>query len=263
MGKDYPIFAQESLDKLTTQVMIPLFTYKRHSAVLGGGSPLGCAFVKNLLPELENMYQQEQAREAMAQGGAVANALPPADSKSEEPVTEDEAAALRKSFDEKYEDLMANMAQEYLASNCLLLTWTSPTLVDSLTGHPLTKDGASKLFMWQAGLDATTGPSGRNSIYRMKASADEARLGSAIDITAKLMRDLDTGLFLSGRNNLLAKDMKKKLQSLKPRPGIKELLMSPDEEVLLKLLHGEGRNQYASLDPAPVLMLSHSLTMKK
>ena len=121
--------------------------------------------------------------------------------------------------------------------------------MDALCGHPLTKDGASKLFCWQAGLDATTGPTGRTSIYRMKAAADETRVDSSIDMMAKLMPDLDSALFFSGRNTLIAKDLKKKIQALKPKLGVKEMQISPDEEVLLRLLHGEGRNQYASLDP--------------
>ena len=87
----------------------------------------------------------------------------------------------------------------------------------ALCGHPLTKDGAAKLFSWQAGLDATTGPTGRASIYRMKAAADETRMDSAIDIMSKLIRDLDSTLFFSGRNTLIAKDLKKKIQALKPR----------------------------------------------
>ena len=83
----------------------------------------------------------------------------------------------------------------------------------------------------------------------MKAAADETRVDSSIDMMAKLMRDLDSALFFSGRNTLIAKDLKKKIQALKPKLGVKEMQISPDEEVLLRLLHGEGRNQYASLDP--------------
>ncbi|CAE7714171.1 unnamed protein product [Symbiodinium sp. CCMP2592] len=245
----YPMFAQESADKLTTQVLIPLFNYKKHGALMGGGSALGVVFVKQLLPELEAMYAQEQARQSMAQGISSVSAVPPADSQSEEPVSEEEAAALKKAFDEKQMELLNSMAQEFLNSNVLLLSWTNPSLMDALCGHPLTKDGASKLFCWQAGLDATTGPTGRTSIFRMKAAADETRMDSSIDMMAKLMRDLDSGLFFSGRNTLIAKDLKKKLQALKPKVGLKEMQISPDEEVLLRLLHGEGRNQYASLDP--------------
>ena len=90
----YTMFAQESADKLTTQVLIPLFNYKKHSAVLGGGSALGVVFVKQLLPELEAMYGQEQARQSMAQGISAVSATPPADSLSEEPVTEEEAGGI-------------------------------------------------------------------------------------------------------------------------------------------------------------------------
>ena len=51
-------------------------------------------FVKQLLPELEAMCGQEQARQSMAQGISAVSATPPADSLSEEPVTEEEAGGI-------------------------------------------------------------------------------------------------------------------------------------------------------------------------
>ena len=69
----------------------PRNCFKMHSSVMGGGSGLGVVFVKSSLPELENIYAQEMARENMSQGGvSIVGALPPDDSNSEEPVSEEE-----------------------------------------------------------------------------------------------------------------------------------------------------------------------------
>ena len=247
----YPLFAQESLDKLLNEILIPMYVYKKHSGLLGGGSPLGVPFVKNLLAELENTYVQEQARESMsAVSSSGGSGVPDSESTSLEPVTEEEAAALKKEFSVKQQQLLMEMGTAYLSTNVLLLSWSDPSLEATLCSHPLMKDGAAKLFSWMAGLDATKDPVGKVSIYRMKASADEARMASSVDFTSKLLREADSAVFLSGRNQLLHKDMKKAIQSLKPKVGMKEMTLVPDEAELLKALHGEGRNAYGSIDTA-------------
>ena len=78
-----------------------------------------------------------------------------------------------------------------------------------------TYDGAAKLFVWHALLDATTGPANRMSVFKMKAAADETRLDSCIDMMSKIMKDLDSGLFFSGRNAL---DLQVALETLNPEP---------------------------------------------
>ena len=245
----YPLFAQESLDKLLNEILIPMYVFKKHSGLLGGGSPLGVPFVKNLLTELENTYAQEQARESMSAVSSSGRAgVPDSESTSLEPVTEEEAAALKKEFATKQQTLLLEMGSAYLSCNVLLLSWSDPNLEATLCSHPLMKDGAAKLFSWMAGLDATKDPPGKMSIYRMKASADETRVASSVDLTSKLLREADSAIFLSGRNQLLHKDMKKAIQSLKPKVGLKEMTLVPDEAELLKALHGEGRNAYGSID---------------
>ena len=247
--ESYPLFAQESLDKLLNEILIPMYTYKKHSGLLGGGSPLGVPFVKNLLAELENTYAQEQARESMsAVSSSGGSGVPDSESTSLEPVTEEEAAALKKEFAAKQQHLLMEMSTAYLSTNVLLLSWSDPNLEATLCSHPLMKDGAAKLFSWMAGLDATKDPPGKMSIYRMKASADEARMASSVDLTSKLLREPDSAVFLSGRNQLLHKDLKKAIQTLKPKVGMKEMTLVPDEAELLKALHGEGRNAYGSID---------------
>lgn len=247
--ESYPLFAQESLDKLLNEILIPMYVFKKHSGLLGGGSPLGVPFVKNLLTELENTYAQEQARESMSAVSSSGRAgVPDSESTSLEPVTEEEAAALKKEFATKQQTLLMEMGSAYLSCNVLLLSWSDPNLEATLCSHPLLQDGAAKLFCWSAGLDATKDPPGRMSVYRMKASADEARMASSVDLTSKLLKEADSAIFLSGRNQLLHKDMRKAIQSLKPKVGLKEMTLVPDEAELLKALHGEGRNAYGSID---------------
>ena len=54
---EYPIFAQESLDKLVQDILIPLFTGKRMQSLMSQnqGQQLQLPFVKDVLPELERM----------------------------------------------------------------------------------------------------------------------------------------------------------------------------------------------------------------
>ena len=49
------------------------------------------------------------------------------------------------------------------------------------------RDGAVKVLMWNAGLQATKGPAKRNSCYRMKAQVDEESLRSNVALAASVM----------------------------------------------------------------------------
>ncbi|CAJ1443165.1 unnamed protein product, partial [Effrenium voratum] len=93
---EYPVFASESLDKMLNEVLVPLYTFKKHSGVLGGGAPLSIAWVKAILPELEQIYAQECARESMSLSGTKSTAGVDNLQKSESsvPVTDEEAKEL-------------------------------------------------------------------------------------------------------------------------------------------------------------------------
>ena len=164
------------------------------------------------------------------------------------PVTQEEAKELENVFAKKKQLELGSMANEFLNKNCLMLNWGQKVL-DELSASALLKDGAAKLFFWNAGLDATKDPPGKMSCYRMKAAADETRMNMAVDMCTRLLGEADSAIFTSGKNNLIAKDLKKTLQSCKPKLGLKELYMEPDEAAYMQAVHGENRSTVGSIDP--------------
>lgn len=90
-----PIFASETMDKLMSDVLWPLFSFKKHAALSGGGGALGLPFVKDLLPQLEQMYSSEVSAATMKVQPAP---TPGSAAEDMSPVTEEEAASLRRVF---------------------------------------------------------------------------------------------------------------------------------------------------------------------
>ena len=249
---ELPVFAAESLEKLTSEILIPVFMGKKHSSLLGGGAALGVGFVKAILPDLELLYNQECASDSMRVNAHSATATQvQGDSDMATPVTQEEAKELESLYQKKKQIELNNMATEFLNKNGFMLLW-GQKVVDDLSAHALLKDGAAKLFMWNAGLDATKDPPGKMSCYRMKASADEERMTQAVDISARLLGEPDAAIFISGKNGLIAKDLKKTLQQCKPKLGVHELFMEPDEGAYLQAVHGENRASVGSIDPKDV-----------
>ena len=68
----------------------------------------------------------------------------------------------------------------------------------------------------------------------MKASADEKHLQDSWKIFSTSMHDNDVGIFISGRNKFIHKDLLKEARSMKPKMAIKERVMEPDEDMFLK-----------------------------
>lgn len=153
------------------------------------------------------------------------------------------------------------MATEFLNKNCFMLHWGNK-VVEELSAHALLKDGAAKLFAWNAGLDATKDPAGKMSCYHMKASADEERMTQSIDITARQPGEADAAIFTSGKNNLIAKGLKKTLTQRKPKLGVKELSMEPDETTYLQEVHGENRSSVGSIHPKKCVLPRHQEPFK-
>ena len=122
-----------------------------------------------------------------------------------------------------------------------------PKLIDKLTSQPFMNDGAVKLWIYHAGLDATKECPKHVSMYRMKANADEQYLKQVFEIVTRSMTEGDVGMFFSGRNSLIYRDIRKEALATKPRMGIRELAMEPDEEQLLKLIRPES-NRCGSID---------------
>jgi len=56
---DFPMFAMESLDKLVHSILIPILTHKRHSSMTTTSSALNIGFIRESLPEIEQLYKHE------------------------------------------------------------------------------------------------------------------------------------------------------------------------------------------------------------
>ena len=121
----------------------------------------------------------------------------------------------------------------------MFLLHSDTSLHRKIEAQPMIKDGASRLFFFNAGTDATKDPSKRMSTYRMKASCDEDHLREMIDISSRLMGESDSGIIISGRNQLMHRDAKKFIAALKPKIPTRDLAMEPDEEQLLRFIRAD------------------------
>ena len=111
---------------------------------------------------------------------------------------------------------------QVLNQRVVLLSHDSTNLVDKITSQTMVKDGAARLWSFNAGLDTTKDPPrSTSSPYRMKASVDEQHLKDAVTMTAACMTEADTAIFIAGRNALVEKDLFRELASIKPRLAIK------------------------------------------
>ena len=240
-----PIFAKESLDKLTSDILNPLYLNKKFQSLHGHASPFNMPFVKDLLPELDQMYTMEMAialpKASMPANEGGSAMLDDMSMACDHPVSKEEAEELEKVFAEKTDEVIKKAASTFLSNHLLCLKWGSG-IMQALSEQPMVKDGAARLFLFNAGCDATKDPAKKLNGYRMKSSVDEAHITSMVEVTSRLMGDADTALIISGRNQAFYKDAKKMVASLKPKVGLKELAMEPDEAALTKVMRLEANS---------------------
>lgn len=247
---DAPIFAAESLDKLVSDILLPVMLGKKTAALVGYNTPLAVPFIKDLLPELEHLYKMEMAAINAKQAagktnddvdGAMCSGVA-----EEEFVSEQEGQELKAAFDKAIGTAYGEMAAEYVARTVMLVTWRQSVL-STISEQPMMKDGTARLWSFNAGLDATKNPNKSISTWRMKAAIDEDHWACAFDTIVKSLGQADTAIVLSGRNSLFLKEVKKNFGDVKPKVGVKELEIEPDEGQVAKLLRLES-NSYGSVD---------------
>ena len=212
-----PIFATESLDLLMNDVITPLYHNKKFGSLLGGGTPLSICFVKEALPNIEQMYNMEASAAAMkGQRGDPVFENMKVDI-SELPVLPGELSSLQKEFMDRKKAILYDSAEKYLNMNIMMCKWSDDVMA-MVKAQPMVKDGAAKLLFFSAGLDATKDPPLRcKNVYRMRGRADETHLNTFVEGVCVLMSDADTAVCLSGRNQLFHRDAKKCFQALKPK----------------------------------------------
>lgn len=184
----YPIFAQESLEKLVQEVLLPTLQGKRHNALMSGGPALAVQYVKDALPELERLYAVETAP-AMAKTGNRRPAGETNDGGREEDddsdvgvISEEEGAALLKEYKKATDTLLNTMAEDFVSRNVIFFNreMHGKSLAEKIGAQPMIQDGASRLWFFNAGLDCTRDPPRSMSPWRMKACVDEDQLRGLI-----------------------------------------------------------------------------------
>jgi hypothetical protein len=262
--KPVPIFASELLEKLTTEILMPVLTFKKHQSLLAQVTPLAMPFVKDMLPELDSMYAMERASamaaaRASSDMGAVMDATEVAE---ELAVTRDEADALQAQWEQSKEEVRSKCAEAHVAANVVFCKWSS-NILDFISALPMMQDNAACLWWFAGGTDCTKDPARRLSSWRMKAVVDEGHATMFVDVMSKVIRDSVTAIIVAGRNAGFFRDMKKMVQALKPKVGIREFVMEPDEATVCKLLRLES-NAVGSVDLSdPYLQVIKSPKMWK
>lgn len=229
--RDFPMFAQESLDKLINIILVPIMTHKKHSSLTTTGSCLGIGFIKEALPEIDQLYQLEvTAKASTAAVGQVAHEGTSAANTEDSVVSESEGVLLEKEWAKREEGILTEMAGEVLRKSVVILRHDERDLLTKLANQPCMSDGAARMWMWNAGCQATKDPARHISPYRMKASMDETSLHWCFDAMTKTMADADVGLFLAGRNRNIYGEILREVRTTKPRLRMLERTLEPDED---------------------------------
>ena len=245
-----PIFASEFLEKITTEILIPTLNYKKFQTFLGQTSPLTVPFVKDILVELDSMYAHERAREMainrVRQTDESVDLEPTPSQEEAIPVSQDEAKALQDEYGKIKDEVRGQCAEEHVAANVVFVKWSSDVL-EFIASQPMLQDGASCLWFFNGGTDCTKDPARRLSAWKMKGVIDEDHCAKFVDVVSKMIRDGDTAIVTSGRNAHFFRDIKKLFLSMKPKMGVHEGVMEPEEAAVCKLLRLEA-NAVGSVD---------------
>ena len=252
--QEYPVFAQESVEKLTQNILIPLYTGKKMSTLMVGDkiSPLQIGFVQDALPELDRMYKME-LKPTHAHGDT---GMPVNNSSYEalDEITEAEGLKLKKEFQRRSDEFMDDLALKILKQNVVFFHNGESGLLDKVAGLAMIKDGAVRLWSFNAGLQATQEPRKHHSIYRMKAAMDEDVMLTDVKIVASLAEKTDTSVWVCGRNNAIQRAIIQTLKSeMRPKPTLQVRRLEPNPEELLKVIRCADLSQ-GTLDAADTMI---------
>ena len=257
--KDTPPFGQESLDKLVTNVLTPMFNFKKHGSILAGAGmpPLELAFVKEVLPELEQLYKAEQAFAEPAaplkkrtEGGETAGL--PADSSDACAITAEEGRKLEAKAVKLRRHVVEEMAGEVFKSHVQLFTVGETALLDKIASLPMMSDGSTRMFLFFGGTQGAKDARKHQNPFKMIGAADEDNVNNFVDMYSRLSNPNDTAFWIAGRNRLLHNDLGKLLAALKPHVPMRQRFMHPAEQAFTALLR-MGDTRSAMLDPTDML----------
>ena len=110
-------------------------------------------------------------------------------------------------------------------------------MLDKVAGLAMIKDGAVRLWSFNAGLQATQEPRKHQSIYRMKAAMEEDVMQTDVKIVSSLAGNADTSVWVCGRNIAIQRAIIHTLRSeIRPKPKLQVRRLEPNPEELLKLI---------------------------
>ncbi len=102
-----------------------MYQNKKFTSLIGNNSPLGVFFVKEMLPDIEQVYAVEVA--AVAMKGRVSIVVDDSealgDTGAAPPILVDEADKLTKDYLEATKKVMAEAADRYIASSVMFCKW--------------------------------------------------------------------------------------------------------------------------------------------
>ena len=248
-NNQWPVFSAASVEKLVSEILLPLMLFKKHGSMIGYQTPLGVPFVRDLLPEVDTLYQGDLADQAAKD--ALSSVVAPESgevSMTDEstPVSEEEATKLKKEHEVAKERVYGEMADLFVSQNIVLTTWDAD-IGKELEAQPMITSQAARLWWFNAGTDTTKDPAKKQSIYRMKSLPDETHLTTMVDLSSKFLTEADTAVVVSGRNQLFMRDARKQIKALKPKVSVKDMEICPDEAMVMPFLRVEC-NKSGSVD---------------
>ena len=253
---EYPIFAQESLEKLAHQLLIPLMTFKRHMALTGRCAPLALPFVKELLSELDARYQEDIAHHTkMGTGGRADDTQAAAQADHEIELSDSEAKQLEQEEARTIEKEIDAIAMGILKKHVVLYHHQEKGLENKFSSQAMMKDGSMRLWVWSSGTQTGKDPRKHQSPYRMKGSADDEILTQCIDFWSKYAGEHDTGLWLSGKNQFILREISQALKQLRPRVCLQQRRLQHDEAQFAELMR-MAAVRAQTLDPTETMIQS-------
>jgi hypothetical protein len=152
-----------------------LFTHKRHSSLTTGvTNPLMLGFIQEMLPEIEEAYRVERSQVLDSMIKSQANGTGTSAAGTDEAemfVSEEELTQLESDYKRMKDECIQNLAEDFLRKHLIVFRHDEKDLLMKIAAQPLMQDGASKIYIWNAGTESTKDPPSYLSPHRMKAAS--------------------------------------------------------------------------------------------
>jgi len=161
-------FAQDSLTKLTLEILVPMYDGKKMQALSSTGISIltDYQFVSEVFPEVERLYALEWYKKP--EGKTTTCTADGSTAITTTELSADEVLEFQRQHKVAKELFYKNYAEECFKKNMVLYCWTDKQLLDKIICHPYMNDMSVRLFYFNAGVDCTkTIP--KKSVYLLKS----------------------------------------------------------------------------------------------